>query len=539
MIGTSLEEEYYKNKELSLAKQFVEQTDGANASFAHAMGYLQFQKKRKAIRPHSWNAELSIGPNMQIPITAYIKLKHEAYVDKWVKEAYDAATGLASTTHSIEKKKHHINQENQAKVDIKNTINAYLYGQEPIPIADCESMFYKSGSTCLSLYGFTKANNVKWHHLNGNGLEYVFGRKGDAKAQYALKCLVECMHKENLYGIARRVYRINCAPKMYVLMPVFDVNNYVCLSMAQLCYKEEIKYMSFPPTNLKKYNYTDDQIDAFKNLISAMDLTDAYDDSFDDKEAFPVGESVSPAAQYIYDCIAYRAMNPDKALPQPRDEIMNLFKVPELLEKRSKLALDKIKDLFPLKEIEPPKRKQRKTVDDQQPQPSTSAQNDTIITPKIELPSNKSNDRSSIKITTIDPINDFKTLKSTGKSVLELTPHMTDAIENLIYCNLDGNFSKPFEAWSFFRSECVLSDPTSYNNWLQKFRTKLINSKRNDILELICEKKVNFILKNENELSSYETETSHEESQLYENDTVPETMELTVATEVNDLFDEM
>ncbi|KAJ0174794.1 hypothetical protein K1T71_009902 [Dendrolimus kikuchii] len=539
VIGISLEEESYKNRDLSLAKKFVEQTDGVSASFDHAMGYLQFQKKRKAINPHQWNTVLNIGPNIKIPITAYIKLKHGADVDKWIDEPYDAATGSASTTQSVDKQKHHINQENQTKIDLKNTIDAYLYGQEPIPIADCESMFYEPGSTCLSLYGFTKTNNIKWHHLNGNGLEYIFGKKGDTKAQYALRCLVVCMHEENLYGIARRVYRTNCAPKMYVLMPVFDVNNYVCLSMAQLCYKEEIKYMSFPPTNLKKYNCTDEQVDAFKDLIGAMDLTDAYDDTFDDKEAFPVGESVSPGAQYMFDCIAYRAMNPGRPLPQPRDEIMNLFKVPELLESRSKAALEKVKDLFPLKEVVPPKRRLKKTVEDQELEPSTCFENDTTSIPKVDLPSNKINGASTIKISTMDPISDFKALKSIGKDILELTPQMTEAIENLIYCNLDGNFTKAFEALSFFRSECVQTDPTSYNNWLQKFKTKLTNNKRNDILEMISENKVNFILKNENQLSSFETEASHEESQLYENDTVPDTIELTIASEINDMFDEM
>lgn len=548
VIGINLEDPSYDSKDFNLARQLVEHTDGATASFDCAMGYLQFQKKRKSLRTHLWNAELSIGPNIKIPITAYIRLKDEAVVGGWKKQVKNVETNAPSTTESIFNNKQYVDQENQAKTNSADLADAYLYGQEPIPIEDCKSMFYESGPTCLSLYGFTKASNVKWHCLNGSGLEYVFGRKGDSKAKYALKCLVECLKEHDLYGIARRVYRNNCAPKMYALMPVIDVNNYLCLSMAQLCYKEEIKHMSFPPTNLKKYNPTDKQVKAFKDLITNMDLTNAYDDTFDDNEAFPVGESVSPAAQYMFDCIVYRARNPDKPLPPPRDEIMNLFKVPELVEKRSKDALENIKELFPLKKIEVLKRRPKKL--DDNIQQTTDIDQGTINVavpgsmPTIQLPSstestNKIANTNIInRIGTIDPLTDYKTLKTQGKTLEELNSELIDVIEELVNANLDGSYTKAFQVISFFRDECVQTDPNPYNKWLLKFKNELALNKNDEVLTLIKDRNVNLILKSENELSRFESEDSHQESQLYENDTIPDPMELSIPSEI-DIFDQM
>lgn len=505
------------------------------------MRYLLFHKK-KAVSARPWNVDLSIGPNIKIPVSCYIRIRDEPVVKSWRKAIKDPVTNTASTTEGIMKTKEHVNTDNQAVVEPTEVIKGYHYGQKIIPFTECDqSMLYESGEKCLSVYGFTAASNISWQCLNGNGLTYIFGRKGDKKSQQALRCLVECLQELNLTGVVRRVYNKNNAPKMFALIPVIDNNNFICLSLIELCFKEDIKFMSFPSTNFKRFACSDEQVNAFKDLIKAMDLTRAYDETFDDTEAFPVAQTFSPFAQYVLDCIAHRAMNPGKPLPQPRDDIMNLFKVPPLIEKRSKEHTEKLKSLFILNKVEKKERKKKTAVldDDLFVKPfdievSNGHNHDDM--PKITLPV-----KSDIKIEhvgTIDPIGDFTKLKITEKPLSELTAEMASAIENLIYYNLDGNFSKAFNAMQHLRKECIKNNPALYNEWLKTFKVALNDRNKKDIIDMISEKNLSFILKSDNSSSTYETEDSHNDTQLYENDTVPNSGELTIQSEVNDLFDE-
>lgn len=550
VIGPDIYDENQKGvgEDIELARLFVESTNGATAPFADTMRYLLFHRK-KITNPMPWNVDLSIGPNLKIPVSSYLRLKDEPIIKSWMKAIKDPVTSTASNSEAIIKNKIHISAENQTTVEPVNVIKGYHYGQRVIPFNECDkTMLYESGEKCLSVYGFTDAKNITWQNLNGEGLSYIFGRKGDKKAQGAIRCLVECLHELNLVGIVRRVYNKGNVPKMFALMPVIDANNYICLSMMGVCFKEEVKNMAFPPTNLKKYNCTDEQVNAFKDLIKAMDLTNAYDETYDELEAFPIAETVSPSAQYVLDCIAYRAKNPGKPLPQPRDDIMMLFKAPPLILKRSQDPLDKLKNLFKLNKIEVKTRNIKKntsfnnnvSVKQDNDLSSTSDQplnNFNVDMPKIQLPVKKTDE--ICRIGTVDPVSDFKALTTQGKTLADLSQDLSEAIENLVYCNLDGDYTKAFDTMKFYRTECITSDPSLYNNWFLKFKKALYDRKKHDILGFISEKNLGFILKEENSLSTYDSPMSHEDSQMYDNDTIPDSTLLTIQSDVNDLFDEI
>ncbi|XP_039756436.1 X-ray repair cross-complementing protein 5-like [Pararge aegeria] len=543
IIGPDIYSEENDNNDVELARLFVEETKGATATFDYTMRYLLFHKK-KATNAIPWNVDLSIGPNIKIPVSAYIRIKDEPVIKKWNTAIRNPVTNTASSSEGIKKEKVHINAEDQTTVAADNIIKGYEYGQQIIPFSDCDkSMLYDPGQKSLKVYGFTKSSNITWQNLNGDGLSYVFAQKRNKKAQYALRCLVECLLELDLVGIVRRVYNNGNAPKMYALMPVIDTNNFVCLSMVGFCYKDEIKNMAFPVTNIKKYACNNEQVECFKELIKAMDLTTAYEESeFDDTEAFPIAKMVSPSAQYILDCIAYRAMNPGKPLPQPRDDIVMLFKIPPLIEKRSREVTEKLKKLFVLNKVEIKKRDKKKNhsmdMDDYQNQSSTSNADVTMgDLPKIDLKTLKRPD-SIQRIGTMHPINDYDILKQGGKTVSDLATQMTEAIESMIHGNLDGNFSKALDAMMHFRNECLKTEPKLYNDWLKNFQTELTNRKRNNVIETLNEKKLNYILQSENSLSTVKS-YSCDDSQLYENDTEPMLTEVNISSEVNDLFDNM
>uniref|UniRef100_S4PBI3 Ku P80 DNA helicase n=1 Tax=Pararge aegeria TaxID=116150 RepID=S4PBI3_9NEOP len=235
-------------------------------------------------------------------------------------------------------------------------------------------------------------------------------------------------------------------------------------------------------------------------------------------------------------------MNPGKPLPQPRDDIVMLFKIPPLIEKRSREVTEKLKKLFVLNKVEIKKRDKKKNhsmdMDDYQNQSSTSNADVTMgDLPKIDLKTLKRPD-SIQRIGTMHPINDYDILKQGGKTVSDLATQMTEAIESMIHGNLDGNFSKALDAMMHFRNECLKTEPKLYNDWLKNFQTELTNRKRNNVIEMLNEKKFNYILQSENSLSTVKS-YSCDDSQLYENDTEPMLTEVNISSEVNDLFDNM
>ncbi|GBP10631.1 X-ray repair cross-complementing protein 5 [Eumeta japonica] len=542
IIGPEIFDDVYKGDDIDLARKFVEVTDGVNVTFENAMRYLLFHRK-KAVTPMLWNVGLSIGESISIPVSVYGRIRDETVIKKWQKAVKNPVTNTASTVEGVYRNTKFISTENQTEVEAENIIPAYMYGGFAVPISSTnESMLYNSGDKCLSIYGFTNTDNIKWHNLTGNGVSYLFGRKGNKKAQATIDTLIHCLKDLNMVGIVRRVYNKGNAPVMHVLFPVIDNNDFICLSLVALCFKEDIKSMAFPPTNLKKYNSSEEQINAFKDLIKAMDLMNANDENYDDKEAFPVAETVNPSIQYILDCIAFRAMNPGKPLPQPRDDIIMLFKVPSLVEKRAREPVDRLKKLFVLKEIEIKAKKGKQKVNNTNN--STSFNNDIVTedVPKMNLQLLQKLHLSEevTSIGTIDPISDMKALLNKGKTLADLKLEIVEVIENLIYINFDDDYTKALETMRFFRTESVNNEPSHYNDWLVTFKSNLMERQKNNVLHMIIEEKLNLITKDENSSSSFTLEdTNKEDSQLYENDTIPNSTELLISSELNDLYDEM
>ncbi|XP_041982214.1 X-ray repair cross-complementing protein 5-like [Aricia agestis] len=536
VIGPDLYPENDKNLDIALARQFVEGTNGATATFEYTMRYLAFHRK-KAVNPMPWNVDLTIGPNINIPVSVYLKIKTEPVVKRWSKAIKDPVSNSASSSEAIARTKVHISNEDHSVVDSSLVIKGYLYGQQCIPFADSEkTLLYQSGPKSLSVYGFTSYDNVSWQVLNGEGISYIFGRKNDKKAQKAITCLAQCLSELNMVGIVRRVYNNGNAPRMYALMPIIDSDNLFCLSLVGICFKEDLKSMTFPQTNLKKFECSEKQVDAFKDLIKAMDLMKAYEATeYDDTEAFPVANTFSPTAQYILDCITFRAMNPGKPLPKPREDVQLLLQVPPLIQKRSKEALDNIKELFTLNKIEIVKRNKKTTNGAQYDTTSDEIKEELDDMPKINLGS-VIKDNKTLKVGTLDPIRDYENIKIEGTSQKDLACQMSEAIESMILNNIDGDYTKALNAMEHFRGDCVKNDPDNYNNWLKNLKYKLTDLKKQNVVDMISSKGLNLILESENSLSKLK---STEDSEMYEYDTEPQLTGVNISSEINDIFDNM
>lgn len=83
----------------------------------------------------------------------------------------------------------------------------------------------------------------------------------------------------------------------------------------------------------------------------------------DDDDPYKPENLINPKKHHLNQCIAQRALNPDSEIPSgPSETVMNMLKpVPEI-EMKVKRSVEKVKRLFPLKEIK--KRLNKKAVSD-------------------------------------------------------------------------------------------------------------------------------------------------------------------------------
>ncbi|XP_013179734.1 PREDICTED: X-ray repair cross-complementing protein 5-like [Papilio xuthus] len=513
VIGCDLFEEPCTDSDKNLAKIIVNDTNGVNILFDDAMRQLNFYKK-KHVAGNPWLVDLCIGPNINIPISSYIRTQKETPLKTWKEAIRDPLTNRASTVLRVNKKKLYINAENKV-VNNKDIVKGVHYGGTIIPLLSLDVNFnYIAESKSLNIYCFTSASNLKWENLNYDSLSYIFGRKDDKNACNTIRCLAECLMARNLIAIARGLKKKNCAPRMYALMPVKENKS---LSMVGICYKEEIKHMIFPQTECKKFTCSREQIDAFKDLIKAMNLNT---DELEGSEAFEFSKVPSPYAQYAYDSIVFRANNPDKPLPKPRDDIINLFQVPTLIKMRVTELIEKLKSLFVLNKIN------ANQIDNSEAMVVTDDV-ENIKTESIEYIESKS-------IGTVNPINDYNLLLSLGRPLNTISQEMSNAIETLFNSNSDQHKCKAIDAMLFFRAESVKDNPIFYNKWLKGFKMELIDRKKDDIIKLIEEKEMDFILNNENELS----ELKSVDNEMCKMDTC-NLIDVAISSEVTDFFDNM
>lgn len=519
-----------KTDDVLLAKHFVKITQGSFATFEEALNVLLFHRK-KATKPMPWNVNLSIGPNIKIPVSSYGKTrKCDQIVGTWQPALKDPVLQELDSDVGVTKKTELINIETNMVVDVQNTIQGYVYGERVIPFSKYDKeMFYKSGDKCLSIYGFTNAADVKWQNLAGDGVSYIFPRPGMKTAHTALTCLIKCMIDMNLVAVARRVYNNGNAPIMHVLSPLLEEGCY-CLSAIAINFKDDIKNMNFPSTDAAKYSCNNEQVNAFKELIESMNLMEAYDKTYDSREAFPTAETVNPSIQHIFDSIAFRALNPEKHVPPPRDDLMVLLNVPPLVEERSRAALKKLKAVLNLKKCSNVIIK--KNVANVESNILNDDLNSSKVTaptdiPKVMIPKVKYDVND---IGTLNPVDDFKILLNKGKAHADLFKEIIDVLETMLYIDHENNSDRILDIFAFLKEECEKTDPEPFNAWFKNFKKDLVENQRDDILKFL-----NVIRVGEDDVA----DENEVDSQVYQCDTIPDSAELSILTEVRDFFDEM
>ncbi|XP_077286689.1 X-ray repair cross-complementing protein 5 Ku80 [Arctopsyche grandis] len=491
-----------------ILKKIVSDLSGITCSFEEALLQLIFHK-RKATNPYPWNVDLCIGSNISIPVSGYGKIRDDKTIGQWRKR-YKGPNDeqYFNPDQIINKKSYFQKEDNTTAVDELDIVSGYLYGQTAVPFTKLDkTMEYESGPKCLTVFGFTKRSNINWNNLSGDGTTYVVARKGDENATIALDALVTTLERLNLVAIVRKVYNKSTAPHMNVLFPNVD-DDYKCLSMINLAYKEDYRYMAFPSLNKKKYIANDDQIKAIDDLIDSMDLSavDEYG-----REFLSLENSVNPVIQHFFDTISHRARHPDEPLPPIRPEVQELLEVPIPITKIMLEPLESVKKNFELiihEKVKTGKYWVNQNLKQEDKSSDIAEPSTSSITPKVSTVPKVSTSVASImasqttRVGTVNPVKDFTELLQNGEPFDSVCEQMIESIERLVLFTLSSNNTKPLSALKALRVECVLKNTLIFNNWISQFKVALLERCKEDFFDVLVAQKLGLITKTENPSST-------------------------------------
>ncbi|XP_054721547.1 X-ray repair cross-complementing protein 5-like isoform X2 [Uloborus diversus] len=326
-------------------KKILKEVNGESYSFNDVLPALIYYQKKK-VQPIPWNANLDIGTNLTIPISAYIKV-NEFKPKSW-KNAY---------AHKLNAKlergtSYFINDDAQAEVPKEGIIPAYRYGTTLVPYTeeDKMNMEYQSGEKGMKVLGFTKAENVQRFHHVGDKTMYVYGQKNRELAGVILAPFIHALHDTKMVAVVRYVYSARSAPKIGFLAPKIK-QHYECLVFITLPFMEDLRHFVFSPLDGNPNNLpSDEQLNAVDELITAMDLTATYDEDGNENEELKPKYTVNPYLQRLYQCLQFKAFHPDKPLPDISPQIKAIINPSEKVLKIADSALNRVKSVFSLRE---------------------------------------------------------------------------------------------------------------------------------------------------------------------------------------------
>lgn len=535
-LDAPVDEEQEKSE--NLLKTMTTDLDAIICSFEDAIEQLLFHK-RKSTKPMPWNIDLCIGSKIAIPVSGYGKIRDDKTVGQWRKCYKNPTDGNFSTGNLSSKKNYFLKEDNTAYVDELDIVRGYLYGQTIIPFTKMDAeMEYKSGSKCLTVFGFTDKSNINWNNLTGDGITYVVARKDDDNAMVALDAFIQILNDLELVAIARKVYNNNGAPHMNVLIPIIE-ENYKCLSMINLAFKEDYRHIVFPSLDKEKYRANSEQVKAVDGLIEALNLSRIFEG---DKEYFSVENSINPTIQNFFDTLSYRALHPNEPLPQPRPEVQELLRIPEPLLKMMQEPLESIKKNFDLIVHEKVKTgkywvgQHLKQEDNHENNPEDKTVENNPAPSKKTVTAASVMASQTTRVGTVQPSDDFKELISQGEPLEIVSDQIIEVIERLVFQTLGSNYNKPLLALKSLREECVIHNPLIFNNWIIQLKTVLLERSKMDFLNIIIDQKLGLISKEEN---SDSTATDNNIVSFYEIKSNPTSgaVDDMDTTDIDNLFD--
>ncbi|XP_075566335.1 X-ray repair cross-complementing protein 5 isoform X1 [Pelecanus crispus] len=444
-------------------------------------------------RPTAWPCQLTIGPNLSIRIVAYKSVTEEK-----VKKVWTVVDAKTLRKDDVQKETVYcLNDDDETEVQRDDTIQGFRYGSDIVPFSkeDEEQMKYKTEAKCFSVLGFSRSSLIQRHYYMGSQVLKVFAAKDD-------ECLI------------------------YVQLPYMeDLRQYVFSSLK----------------SNKKCIPTADQLSAVDSLIDSMNLVYENDDGETFEDLFKPSKIPNPHFQRLYQCLQHKAFHPNAPLPPIEQHILEVLEMPRAVKERCQAPLEKIKALFPLKEVG--KKKEEKTAQDIFKDNSEDGPN-----PKKLKTEDEEGSFSIIKLAegnitsvgSVNPAEDFRILvRQKNADFKEVSQQLINRIEQFLENKGSQYYMKGINCIRVFREEAMkLSKVPCFNDFLQALKSKVEDKALTDFWEIMIQDRISLITKDEAEGSSVTREEAEKFLALREkkNETLPPTDE---GGDVDDLLDMM
>ncbi|NXK20188.1 XRCC5 protein, partial [Arenaria interpres] len=450
-------------------------------------------------RPMAWPCQLTIGSNLSIRIVAYKSVTEEKVKKMWT--VVDAKT---LRKDDVQKETVYcLNDDDETEVQKDDTIQGFRYGSDIVPFSkeDEEQMKYKTEAKCFSVLGFTRSCQIQRHYYMGNQVLKVFAAKDDENAAVAFSALVHALDELKVVAIVRYAYDRRCNPQIGVALPCIK-DAYECLIYVQLPYMEDLRpYIFSSLKNNKKCIPTVDQLSAVDSLIDSMNLVCEDDDGETFKDLFKPSKIPNPHFQRLYQCLQHKAFHPNEPLPPIEQHLLEMLEMPHVVKEKCQAPLEKVKALFPLKEVG--KKKEEKTAQDifkdneDEPKPKKLKIEDEEGSFSIM----KLAEGNVTSVGSVNPGEDFRILvRQKNADFKDVSQQLINRIDQFLENKGSQYYMKGINCIRVFREEAIkLSKVQCFNDFLQALKSKVEDKALADFWEIIIQDRISLITKDEAE----------------------------------------
>ncbi|KFZ51095.1 X-ray repair cross-complementing protein 5, partial [Antrostomus carolinensis] len=500
-------------------------------TFRESLERLSMFKKIER-RPMPWPCQLTIGSNLSIRIVAYKSVTEEK-----VKKIWTVVDAKTLRKDDVQKETVYcLNDDDETEVQKDDTIQGmtsfwFRYGSDIVPFSkeDEEQMKYKTEAKCFSVLGFSRSSQIQRHYYMGNQVLKVFAAKDDENAAVAFSALVHALDELKMVAIVRYAYDRRCNPQIGVAFPYIK-DAYECLIYVQLPYMEDLRQYIFSSLkNNKKCIPTADQLSAVDSLIDSMNLVYEDDDGETFEDLFKPSKIPNPLFQRLYQCLQHKAFHPNEPLPPIEQHLLEMLDMPRVVKERCQAPLEKVKALFPLKEVG--KKKEEKTAQDifkdneDGPNPKKPAFEDEEGSFSIM----KLAEGNVTSVGSVNPAEDFRILvRQKNADFKDVSQQLINRIDQFLENKGLQYYMKGINCIRVFREEAIkLSKVPCFNDFLRTLKSKVEEKTLADFWEIVIQDRISLITKDEAEGSLVTSEEAEKflSPKEKKNETLPPTDE--------------
>ncbi|KGL77706.1 X-ray repair cross-complementing protein 5, partial [Tinamus guttatus] len=479
-------------------------------TFRESLERLSMFKKMER-RPMPWPCQLTIGSDLSIRIVAYKSLSEERVKKTWT--VVDAKT---LRKEDVQRETVYcLNDDDETEIQKDDTIQGFRYGSDIVPFSkiDEDQMKYKTEAKCFSVLGFTRSSQVQRQYYMGNQVLKVFAAKDDEvrvfflsffllDAAVAFSALIHALDELKVVAIVRYVYDRRCNPQIGVAFPYIK-DTYECLIYVQLPFTEDLRqYMFSSLKNNKKYIPTEDQLSAVDSLIDSMNLVYEDEDGESFEDLFKPSKIPNPHFQRLYQCLQHKAFYPDKPLPPIEPHLLEMLETPCVVKERCQVPLEKIKALFPLKDVG--KKKEDKTAqdifkDNKEDGPSPKKLKVEDEEGGFSIVSIAEGNVTSVG--SVNPAKDFQILvRQRNADFKQVSQQLINRIDQFLENRGLQYYMKGINCIKVFREEAIkLFQVHCFNDFLQDLKSKVEDKVLPDFWEIVMQDRISLITKDEAE----------------------------------------